>query len=313
MNTIVILIPYFGKWPEWIDIYFYSCSRNTLIDWHFFTDCTMPTKHYDNIYIHPVSFEAYCKQVSCMLQIDFSPQSPYKLCDLRPFFGYIHSDLITGYDFWGFGDIDIVWGDIRRFYTDTLLSKYDVFSTHADRLSGHLSILRNNKKYTELAFSIDCWQKKLETQTHYGLDENDFSHLIYPASRYIKKIYSKIIRRLFNWRDAWVIYYSIMPIINYLLFIKQRGLYFKEQHTTPILYNDRLSCKYDSDTWYYKNGTVINGKTGNEHIYVHFMVYKKNSFRSDYFWEKIFYSVPQKNFTATTIIINKKGISVATE
>ena len=27
MNKVAVLIPYFGRWPVWIDLYFYSCTR----------------------------------------------------------------------------------------------------------------------------------------------------------------------------------------------------------------------------------------------------------------------------------------------
>lgn len=43
-NKIAIIIPYFGRFPEWIDLFFYSCScnqmisDNTRVDWFIFTD-----------------------------------------------------------------------------------------------------------------------------------------------------------------------------------------------------------------------------------------------------------------------------------
>ena len=39
MKSIGILIPYFGKWPEWIELFFDSVERNKTIDFHFLTDC----------------------------------------------------------------------------------------------------------------------------------------------------------------------------------------------------------------------------------------------------------------------------------
>lgn len=41
---IAIIIPYFGKFPEWIDLFLYSCSRNAKlsegieVNWLIFTD-----------------------------------------------------------------------------------------------------------------------------------------------------------------------------------------------------------------------------------------------------------------------------------
>ena len=49
------------------------------------------------------------------------------------------------YDFWGFGDMDVVLGDIRKFITDDVLSKNDVIG-HA----GHMQIFKNCKEINEL-------------------------------------------------------------------------------------------------------------------------------------------------------------------
>jgi len=286
-NRIIIIIPYFGKWPVWFDLYLKSCAFNNFIDWYFFTDCTLPDNKPDNVFFEHLTFEKYCDIVSEKLNIDFHPQSAYKLCGLKPFYGYIHADIIECYEFWGFGDVDAIWGDMKKFYTDKLLSEFDVFSTHADRISGHLTIIRNQFKYTKLCFEIPNWKEKLLDNRFYPLDEQEFSWLLYPESRFFSKVYAKLIRKLFNWRDAWVIYYSIMKFANSVMHIKRKNLYFKEQHTTPILYPDGLSFRYDSDSWEYRNGEIINAKTGKSHMYLHFMIFKPNSFREDYIWRNI--------------------------
>lgn len=304
-NKIAIIIPYFGKWPEWIDLYFYSCAQNKSIDFHFFTDCEIPKFHKGNLYFKSISFPDYCAQISLKLQVNFTPESPYKLCDLKPFYGFIHNDILEGYKFFGFGDIDVIWGNIQKFYTDNLLEKYDILSTHADRLSGHFTLIRNTEYYCNLCFQIQDWKSKLAQNKNSVLDEVDFSNLIYPQSKYIKKFYSKIIRKIFNWRNAWIIYYKIMPLLNFL-FCKKK-MYFKEQFTTPILYNDGLTYKHDSDTWFYENGKIINAKNEKEYIYLHFMIFKKNSFREDHFWSDNLYHLSEKDFNS--VRIDRSGFS----
>lgn len=308
-SNIAIIIPYFGKWPDWIELYFHSCAKNSFVDWHFITDCEIPEHKSENLHFQKWSFPDYCKFVSEKLKIDFMPISAYKLCGLKPFYGFIHKDLLERYEFWGFGDIDVVWGDLAKFYPDKLLKNHDVLSTHADRLSGHLAILRNTQKYTEACFQINNWQTKLESEDAIPLDEQDFSWLLYPQSKYISKFYSKVIRRMFNWRDAWVIYYNIMPVVNKLLNLKNKKLYFKEQHTTPILGNDGKCFKHDTDEWQYRNGKIINCKTETEYIYLHFMIYKKNLFREDHFWKNKYYSIPRSYDFDMGVKIDKKGFS----
>jgi len=306
-NRIAIIIPYFGRWPEWIELYFHSCERNNFIDWYFFTDCAIPTNYGSNLHFVNTTFDAYCHNVSAVLGINFTPNSPYKLCGLKPFYGYIHKEILSTYEFWGFGDIDTIWGDLKSFYIQDMLMKYDVFSTHADRLSGHLAIIRNTPAYTELGFKITNWQAKLESQEALALDEQDFSWLLYPNARLISKLYSKIIRKIFNWRDAWVIYYHLMPLVNKISWIIPQKLYFKEQHTTPILGGDGRTFEHDSEDWIYNDGKIINPKNGKEYIYLHFMIYKKNSFRNDYFWKENYYHIAKGYDFSKGVKINTEG------
>lgn len=305
---IAIIIPFFGKWPEWIDLYFFSCSNNSGIDWFFLTDCDIPVVYSTNLHFQAISFSDYCQMAGRKLKFDFNPSNPYKLCGLRPFYGFIHQDLIQGYDYWGFGDVDIVWGNIKKFYTDEMFEKYDVFSSHADRISGHLAIIKNTKYYREVCFKIKDWKLKLQNPEAIALDEADFSWLIYPESKVITKIYSKVICNILNWRNAWVFYYNLVPIINFLLGSKLRRFYFKEQHTTPILSDDGLTCKHDADTWFYQHGKITNSKTEDEYIYLHFMIFKKNSFRVNHYWENDYFHVPSKINKNELIIIDKSGI-----
>ena len=77
-------------------------------------------------------------------------ESGYKLCDFKPALGYIFSDYIKKYDFWGYCDIDIIFGNIRAFMTDDLLNEYDVISARHDYLTGCFALYKNNQDMCEL-------------------------------------------------------------------------------------------------------------------------------------------------------------------
>jgi hypothetical protein len=307
-QRIAVIMPYFGKWPEWIDLYMYSCGNNSFIDWYFFTDCDKLNNAYPNVFIQTISFTDYCRHVSESLKIEFNPDSPYKLCDLRPFYGCIYQDILKEYEFWGFGDIDVIWGDIVKFYTNKKLDNYDVFSTHNDRLSGHFCLLRNNEKYQKLCFEISDWKMKLEDKTNYILDESDYSRIIFPESKWIGKFYRQIMMKYLGWKIAWEIYYTFFPVIHLILGLKRRRLYFKEQHTTPILNSDGRLYKYESDSWHYKEGRIYNDRVNRDYIYLHFMIYKRNNIKKEFHWKEQFYSIPNDYNYANGIIVNKNGI-----
>ena len=99
-NKVAQVIPYFGKWPEWIELYMYSCGRNDMVDFIFYTDCEIPEHNYPNTIFHKCSFEDYQHLVSERLNIEYKIKSAYKLTDLKPFLGAIHERELLGYDFY---------------------------------------------------------------------------------------------------------------------------------------------------------------------------------------------------------------------
>ena len=302
---IALILPYFGKWPEWIDLFFYSCLKNKEIDFFIYTDCDKPKiiANAENIKYHKLSFKEYCAFVSNRLKISFYPEHTYKLCALKPFYGYLHKNELTGYAFWGFGDIDVVWGRIRHFYTDEILDGADVLSTHEDHVSGHLLLLRNNEKFCNLCFKIKNWEDRLTSEELCGLDESDFSDLLMPEMKLAQRM-RMIFRRLTKWDKEWYVYIKIIKFIKLLTGYKKR-YYFKEQFTTPVLF-DNMTGRCDTDSeWIYKNGRVINEKTSKEIIYLHYMSYKKNIFFEDSCWDNNFCHLSD---SFNYVHIGKKGI-----
>ena len=174
---LLFLIPYFGRWPFWLPFFLQSCRFNPDVQWLFFTDCGTPPNAPDNVRFRAMSFDDYCTTVSARLRIDFRPQSPYKLCDLKPALGYVPADELVGFDFWGFSDIDLVYGDLRSYFSAERLQRVDLLSTHERRISGHLCLLRNNIRMCEAFMQVPGWQAKLASSEHNAFDEGAFSRL----------------------------------------------------------------------------------------------------------------------------------------
>ncbi len=272
--SIAIIVPYFGQWPQWAGLFFESCCQNATIDFFFFTDCEPPATSAPNLHFQRIGFADYCNFVSKRLGINFHPGNPYKLCDLKPYYGYIHQDELKNYDFYGFGDIDLVWGDIRKFYTDDILQKNDVLSTHADRLSGHLTLMRNTPRYTQLPLQIKKWKEKLTSPENHALDEIDLTRIIYPAAPLLWKIHRQIFFR-FHFQDEWMAYNRFCDCVNRVAL--PRRIYFKEQYTTPWFTDTEATDPSVMATycWHYRDGKVFCKQTGAELPYLHFLSLKK--------------------------------------
>lgn len=138
MKRIVVLFPYFGKLPAQFKAWRASALTNADIDFMFFTDCDVEAA--PNIIVHRMQFDDF-RQL-CQQPFDFPIvlDRPYKICDYRPAFAYILADYIQGYDFWGWGDLDVVYGDIRHFITDDVLSCHKLINGW-----GHFTLYSNDE------------------------------------------------------------------------------------------------------------------------------------------------------------------------
>lgn len=298
-NTLVMIIPYFGKWPEWFPLYLYSCSK-TPIDFYFFTDCEIPQTVYKNTFFTNTSFETYCDVVSQALDIDFHPESAYKLCDLKPFLGIVHSELIAKYDFWAFGDIDLLWGDTSDFLSEFNLSHFDIMSTHSDRVSGHFTLIRSQSKYTRLCLRVNDWKEKLEDNSHRNLDEGDYTLAVYPGIIWMY--------RLNNVLAACGLKQSMNRFLNSVnIFFCNRYTrrYFRELNTTPE--------PQDGQVWELsKDGNILSPE-GDNLPYLHFLFFKRNKYRNlgKYWHEGMFTdSLIQSISNGSGAIISNNGIEL---
>lgn len=137
MKSIVLIYPYFGTLPAQYKMWRESALRNPTVDFMFFTDTDVePAK---NIIVHRMEFSDFQKIAQAVFSFPIVLDRPYKLCEYKQAYGYILQDYIKEYDFWGFGDLDLVYGDIRHFITDEVLSHKFILGW------GHLTLCRNDK------------------------------------------------------------------------------------------------------------------------------------------------------------------------
>ena len=120
MKTIVIIFPYFGKLPVQFKMWRASALCNPTVDFMFFTDANVEPA--PNIIVHKMRFCDFQQLTQEAFDFPIVLDRPYKLCEYKQAYGYILQDFIKEYDFWGFGDLDLVYGDIRAFITEDVLN-----------------------------------------------------------------------------------------------------------------------------------------------------------------------------------------------
>lgn len=255
LPTICFIIPYFGRWPFWMPYFLASCRHNPSINWLLYTDCGEVENCPANVNIVNISFESYCKKVSQKLHIKFAPIQPYKLCDIKPALGLIHEAELTAFDFWAFGDIDVIYGDLRQYYTVERLQNKDIFASHDRRISGHLCIVRNNDEMN-LAFKrVKNWASAFVNPNHLTFDEKAFSKL------FLRHKNSALMRMIVTCFDRWL-----------------KRAEFTELYCTP---NARIrwldgSSNYPN-IWTWNEARLTNDiNADKQFLYLHFMIWKKS-------------------------------------
>ena len=125
MKSIVLVSVYFGELPYYLSLFKESANYNKDVNWIIFTDVE-ETHEEENIKFINFTLKEFNKLASQKMALDINIQKPYKLCDFKPAYGKIFEDYLEAYDFWGHCDLDIIWGDIRKFIPEKVLEENDI-------------------------------------------------------------------------------------------------------------------------------------------------------------------------------------------
>lgn len=245
MKTIAYIVPYFGKFPKGFQFWLQSCGCNPTIDWLIFTDDHTKYNYPANVKVNYWTFEQMKIKAQSIYDFPISLERPYKLCDYKPAYGEIFEEELKGYDFWGLCDMDLVWGDIRHFYTDEVLGKYEKIG-----FFGHSILFKNTA----------------EVNARY--------RTYFDNELYYQDVYSSDKSFAFDELGMDVIYQKLnIPVYSEVVFanlLKYDYGFFLDQQKKEDLYKN----KYQIFTW--KNGKLIRHYLDSgvvkteEYLYLHY-------------------------------------------
>lgn len=152
MKKILLIIPYFGKFPDYFELWLKSVEYNKSIDFLIITDNEIK-KDIPNVKIVNMTFDELREYIQSKFSFKIYLPNPYRLCEFKPTYGYIFPQYVEGYDFWGCCDMDMIFGDLRDFITEEVLNNNEKILSHA-----HLTLFKNNDKMNNLFFTKrrDC-------------------------------------------------------------------------------------------------------------------------------------------------------------
>jgi hypothetical protein len=105
----------------------------------------LPKDHPSNVTLKKVSFNHVCEGISDLLAEPIHLKHPYLLCDYKPMYGAIFTEEIKDYEYWGYSDIDLIYGNLQKFILPYLSEGYDSISFRDEIQSGSLSFFKNTE------------------------------------------------------------------------------------------------------------------------------------------------------------------------
>ena len=141
-SKCALLICYYGEWPEHFDLWLESVRRNQEFDFIIVSDIPMEQFSIpDNVIIIKESFQQLKQRFQKCFDFKISLEKYYKLCDFRSVYGLAFQEELRDYDFWGFCDIDLIFGDLSKFITQEILDENKKIFEY-----GHFTLLKNDEQ-----------------------------------------------------------------------------------------------------------------------------------------------------------------------
>lgn len=173
--SIAILTCWYGPYPWYFPYFIHSCSFNPTVDFIIITDNKELIRNQPiNVKIIHKPIQEIKKIASEKLEFTVNLDYSYKLCDFKPTYGFLFPEIIKGYDFWGHGDIDVVYGDIRNFMTEEILDSYDIINSRHDYIAGTFCLFRNNEQMNTLFMQSKDYKTVFSSSEHFCFDECNF-------------------------------------------------------------------------------------------------------------------------------------------
>lgn len=173
------LVPYLGPLPAYADLFFRSCAFNTSVEVLLVTDqppsLPLPPAVKPLLY----SKTKLVKRIEDRLGLNLGGTiGGHKLCDFKPHYGTIFSDWI-GEDtpWWGFCDLDMMFGDLDRWIRETLTDDFTIYTAHDRIIAGHFTVVRNIPAVNQAILSMleqPGMKERFEHPTCQMLDEYPF-------------------------------------------------------------------------------------------------------------------------------------------
>lgn len=246
---VAFLVPYLGVWPRWCRLFFESCRTNPEVAIIVLCESPPPFPLPANVHVVSMRRSEIIGRLEKVTGLNLGNLHGHKLSDLKPFYGLAFADMLEKYQFWGFCDIDMMFGNLEKLFTDEFFDSIDVFSSHNEMIVGHFTVLRNTPAVNRLCFRIESWKQLCLSPMAEHMDEQRFAEALRKDSSIRWKRSASLQEELQGSFGRFGITFTFFGEVAYL-----------ESADTPVV-------QWENGSVYYHDAA---GKS-TEVLYVHFM------------------------------------------
>jgi GR25 family glycosyltransferase involved in LPS biosynthesis len=169
-KKLILIIVWFGNLPNFFDLLLYTL-KNINYDILFVTDQKIPDIP-NNVKILYLTLELFNEHLNKKTEYCVKLVNLNKLVDVKPLFGFLFNEFITGYEYWGWTDIDMLMGDVTKILNDN--PDFDIYSSK-NIYNGSLMMFKKN--LINIYQYIENYENILNDSYVYKLDESLFSKI----------------------------------------------------------------------------------------------------------------------------------------
>ena len=167
---VALILPWYGVKP-WYWTLFEKSAERINMDVIVIAEKGFSVKA-KNFRVVEMSLDEVRKRASKALGTEVNLTRGYKLCDLRPMYGVVFADILEGYDYWAYGDCDVVYGrKFNEFLARAVSEDWEVATVQSKWLSGPFTMLRNTSKINTLYNRAKDWREVLKDLNNRIFDE----------------------------------------------------------------------------------------------------------------------------------------------
>lgn len=140
-KKVCFILPYFGKFNNYFNLWLLSCKYNPNIHWYIFTDDKRTFDYPENVFVKYCTFNDIQKRIYKLFGENIILNKPYDLCKYRVAYNQIFNEITHNYDYWGYCDCDLIWGDLLSTLAPAFDKEYPKISW-----KGHMTLFLNIPK-----------------------------------------------------------------------------------------------------------------------------------------------------------------------